>query len=142
MTRAYSALPKLRSLSIPRFQARREAWLKYAVESFALKVLLSTIIKDTNALERFRREAPTPARIDSDHVVRVTDADVAPELKGAPFLVMEYLRGEDLEGYLLKMGGHQSSVLELNSASSPAARPHGPVDASVRTPARAARYPS
>ena len=73
-------------------------------ERFALKVLLSTIIKDTNALERFRREARTPARIDSDHVVRVTDADVAPELKGAPFLVMEYLRGEDLEGYLLKTG--------------------------------------
>ncbi len=73
-------------------------------ERFALKVLLSTIIKDTNALERFRREARTPARIDSDHVVRVTDADVAPELRGAPFLVMEYLRGEDLDGYLLKIG--------------------------------------
>ncbi len=73
-------------------------------ERFALKVLLSAVIKDTNALERFRREARTPARIDSDHVVRVTDADVAPELKGAPFLVMEYLRGEDLDQYLTRMG--------------------------------------
>lgn len=69
-------------------------------ERFAMKVLLSTVISDSSALERFRREARTPARIDSDHVVRVTDADVAPELKGAPFLVMEYLRGEDLDKFV------------------------------------------
>ncbi|NUO52655.1 MAG: serine/threonine protein kinase, partial [Polyangiaceae bacterium] len=47
-------------------------------EKFAMKVLLSTVISDQTALERFRREARTPARIDSEHVVRVTDADVAP----------------------------------------------------------------
>jgi eukaryotic-like serine/threonine-protein kinase len=69
-------------------------------ERLAMKVLLSTVISDSTALERFRREARTPARIDSDHVVRVTDADVAPELKGAPFLIMEYLRGEGLDQYL------------------------------------------
>ena len=73
-------------------------------ERFALKILLSAVIKDTNALERFRREARTPARIDSDHVVRVTDADVAPELKSAPFLVMEYLRGDDLDKHLTQCG--------------------------------------
>jgi serine/threonine-protein kinase len=69
-------------------------------ERLAMKVLLSTVISDSTALERFRREARTPARIDSDHVVRVTDADVAPELNGAPFLIMEYLRGEGLDQYL------------------------------------------
>jgi serine/threonine-protein kinase len=67
---------------------------------FALKVLHTTIISDTNALERFRREARTPARIESEHVVDVTDADAAPELGGAPFIIMEYLRGEDLDHYL------------------------------------------
>lgn len=66
-------------------------------ERLALKILHSAIITDTQALERFRREARTPARIDSDYAVRVTDADVAEDLGGAPFLVMEYLRGEDLE---------------------------------------------
>ena len=66
-------------------------------ERLALKLLHSTVVKDAATLDRFRREARTPARIDSDHVVRVTDADVAPELGGVPFLVMEYLRGEDLE---------------------------------------------
>jgi serine/threonine-protein kinase len=76
-------------------------------EKFAMKVLLSTVISDESALERFRREARTPARIDSEHVVRVTDADVAPELKGAPFLVMEYLRGEDLDAFLERTGPMQ-----------------------------------
>ncbi|MFO0589507.1 MAG: serine/threonine-protein kinase [Polyangiaceae bacterium] len=66
-------------------------------ERLALKLLRSTVVQDQATLDRFRREARTPARIDSDHVVRVTDADVAPELGNVPFLVMEYLRGEDLE---------------------------------------------
>src|ERR1051326_4423770 len=57
-------------------------------EKLALKVL-HTEITDAMAIERFQREARAPARIDSDHVVRVTDADAAPELDGAPFLVME-----------------------------------------------------
>src|SRR5262245_50897666 len=66
-------------------------------ERFALKLLHATVVKDATTLDRFRREARTPARIDSEHVVRVTDADVAPELDNVPFFVMEHLRGEDLE---------------------------------------------
>ncbi len=67
-------------------------------ERLALKVLHNETLSDPSTIERFRTEARAPARIDSDHIVRVTDADVAPELKGAPFLVMEYLRGRDLAG--------------------------------------------
>lgn len=66
-------------------------------ERLAMKLLHATVVNDAATLDRFRREARTPARIDSDHVVRVTDADVAPELDNVPFLVMEYLRGEDLQ---------------------------------------------
>ncbi len=73
-------------------------------ERLAMKLLHSTVVKDAATLDRFRREARTPARIDSDHVVRVTDADVAPELDNVPFLVMEYLRGEDME-HLAKRRG-------------------------------------
>ncbi len=73
-------------------------------EQLALKILHAAVISDSIALERFRREARTPARINSDHVVRVTDADVATELGGAPFLVMEYLRGEDLDQRLDRVG--------------------------------------
>lgn len=67
-------------------------------ERLALKVLHTQVAMDPSTIERFRTEARAPARIDSDHIVRVTDADVAPELKGAPFLVMEFLRGRDLGG--------------------------------------------
>ncbi len=66
-------------------------------EHLALKVLLSGVGASAEALNRFKREARASARIKSDHVVRVIDADVAPELDGAPFLVMELLEGSDLE---------------------------------------------
>ena len=66
-------------------------------ERLALKVLLAGVGASTEAQERFKREARASARIKSEHVVRVTDADVAPELGGAPFLVMELLQGADLE---------------------------------------------
>jgi serine/threonine-protein kinase len=66
-------------------------------EHLALKVLLSNVGSSAEAIERFKRETRASARIKSVHVVRVTDADVAPELDGAPFLVMELLEGMDLE---------------------------------------------
>jgi serine/threonine-protein kinase len=66
-------------------------------ERLALKLIHAAIAGDPGLVERFRREARAPAQIDSDHVVRVVDADVAPEIGGAPFLVMEFLRGRDLE---------------------------------------------
>ncbi|MDI3291568.1 serine/threonine-protein kinase [Polyangium sp. 15x6] len=65
-------------------------------EQFALKLLHDPAAASPEKIARFRVEARAPARIDSDHVVRITDADVAPELNGAPFFVMEYLRGRDL----------------------------------------------
>lgn len=66
-------------------------------EHLALKVLLAQEALNVDAIERFKREARAPAKIKSEHVVRVTDADVAPELGGAPFMVMELLQGKDLE---------------------------------------------
>jgi len=88
-------------------------------EQLALKILHSAVISDSVALERFRREARTPARINSDHVVRVTDADIAANLNGAPFLVMEYLRGEDLDQRLERLGPMPPTevVLFLRQAS-------------------------
>ncbi len=66
-------------------------------ERFALKILNPSVAKTATTRERFRREAKTPARIDSDHVCRVVDTDIAQDLDGAPFLVMEYLRGQNLQ---------------------------------------------
>ena len=62
-------------------------------QRLALKVLTLQVGR---SVERFKLEARVAARIPSDHVVRVTDADVAPELDGAPYLVMELLEGADL----------------------------------------------
>ncbi len=73
-------------------------------QHLALKLLDPKLTTDAIALERFRRESRAPARIDSDHVVKVTDADVAPELDGAPFLVMELLRGESFDELLKRRG--------------------------------------
>jgi serine/threonine protein kinase len=66
-------------------------------ERLALKVLSWSANASPEALARFKREVRASAIIKSDNVVRVTDADVAPELGGAPFLVMELLEGTDLE---------------------------------------------
>jgi serine/threonine-protein kinase len=66
-------------------------------EHLALKVLQGSAGAPAEALDRFKREARAPAQIKSENVVHVSDADVAPELDGAPFLVMELLEGLDLE---------------------------------------------
>ncbi len=96
-------------------------------ERLALKLLRSTVVQDQATLDRFRREARTPARIDSDHVVRVTDADVAPELGNVPFLVMEYLRGEDLEHLATRRGPMPASevVVLLAQAARALDKAHG-----------------
>jgi eukaryotic-like serine/threonine-protein kinase len=65
-------------------------------QRLALKVLASMLATSPSIVERFQREARAPAHIRSEHVVTVTDADVAPELGHAPYVVMELLEGEDL----------------------------------------------
>ena len=73
-------------------------------ERFALKVLLGHGGTTASAVERFKREARAPALIRSEHVVRVTDADIAYELGSVPFLVMELLDGSDFEQILAERG--------------------------------------
>ncbi len=73
-------------------------------ETLALKALLAHSGEQEDILERFKREMRAPALIKSEHVVRVTDADVSPELNGALFLVMELLSGSDLDRLLQRRG--------------------------------------
>jgi serine/threonine-protein kinase len=69
-------------------------------DRLALKVLKGSAAElDPADLARFRREARVSAAVKSEHIVRVVDADVAPELGGAPFLVMDLLDGADLGEY-------------------------------------------
>jgi tRNA A-37 threonylcarbamoyl transferase component Bud32 len=55
---------------------------------------------DSANVERFRREASALLRIDSDHVVKVLEADFLKELGGRPYIVMELLRGRDVASWL------------------------------------------
>ena len=66
-------------------------------QRLALKVISSSFGVPADAVDRFRTEARAVGRIRSDHVVRITDAGVADELRGVPFFVMELLDGADLD---------------------------------------------
>jgi len=80
-------------------------------EPLALKLLLGTARFDPQALTRFKREARVSARIKSEHVVRVSDADSAPELDNSPFIVMELLSGIDLEKLVTRRGALEPHVV-------------------------------
>ncbi|MDI3289033.1 serine/threonine-protein kinase, partial [Polyangium sp. 15x6] len=73
-------------------------------EICALKLLHPSVANNPGAVERFRTEARAPVSIGSEHVVRVIDADVAPEIGGVPFIVMELLKGRDLGSELKQRG--------------------------------------
>jgi serine/threonine-protein kinase len=69
----------------------------------ALKVMLvGQDAPNVEVIERFVREAQAAARLQSEHVVRVMDVGALDH--GAPFLVLEYLQGCDLEE-LLRLNG-------------------------------------
>jgi serine/threonine protein kinase len=69
----------------------------------ALKVMLPTMIEDADLLARFEGEAKVTGAVESDHIVRVSDAGIE-RPTGTPFLVMDLLRGEDLVSLLKKRG--------------------------------------
>ncbi|WP_437928180.1 serine/threonine-protein kinase [Sorangium sp. So ce291] len=69
----------------------------------ALKVMHPHIAERQDLRERFALEARVAARVGGGGVVDVLDAGVD-EATGAPFLVMELLRGEDLSQRLRRLG--------------------------------------
>jgi serine/threonine-protein kinase len=68
----------------------------------ALKFLLPDVLSDSKIVERFVREARSAVQIQSEHVARVSDVGTLPN--GAPYMVMEYLEGQDLANTLAKSG--------------------------------------
>lgn len=61
----------------------------------AIKVMHEESAAGTDAVRRFVREGRAAALLKSDHAVRINDVGRFPS--GRPYLVMEYLEGEDLE---------------------------------------------
>ena len=68
----------------------------------AIKVLLPELLSDSDAVGRFAREARAAAKIADENVVRILDVG---ELdSGVPFMVMEFLEGQDVAAYLKENG--------------------------------------
>jgi serine/threonine protein kinase len=90
----------------------------------ALKFLLQSSLKNSESVERFRREARTVLKLKSEHVARVLD--VGKLESGAPYMVMEYLHGMDL-GEALKQHGPfslENSILYVLQAMDAVAEAH------------------
>jgi serine/threonine-protein kinase len=69
----------------------------------ALKVMLPQMLANAGLRDRFALEARVTAKIESEHIVETFDAGVD-DATGAPFLVMELLRGEDLASLVQRRG--------------------------------------
>ena len=66
----------------------------------AVKVLQPEMSRVRDAYERFKREAEVASSLGNRHIVQVHDFGILGD--GAPFMVMEYLEGEDLSARLTK----------------------------------------
>jgi serine/threonine-protein kinase len=79
----------------------------------ALKLMKTTLLKSTEARQRFFREARAAAAIKHPNVANITDMGTA---NGVPYLVMELLEGVDLEKHLEQRGAlpeHEVIALAL-----------------------------
>lgn len=68
----------------------------------AIKFLRPDLVSFPDACSRFEREARASARLRGPHVVQVIDVDTDSE--GLPYIVMERVRGRDLEAELRARG--------------------------------------
>jgi serine/threonine protein kinase len=67
----------------------------------AIKIMDRNLAANAEALARFRREIQVTAQLAHPNIIQVSDFGTAPT--GEPYLVMEYLDGEDLEQRLQRV---------------------------------------
>lgn len=67
-------------------------------QAVAIKVISPQIRELPGMAQRFLREARAATHLKSEHVARVSDVGTMPD--GAPYMVMEYLDGRDLDAVL------------------------------------------
>ena len=75
---------------------------QYLAQSVAIKILLPQMAESASTVARFLREAQATVRLKSEHIARVMDVGTMPD--GTPFMVMEYLEGNDLNQILRHHG--------------------------------------
>ncbi len=74
----------------------------YLQQSVAIKVLLPQMTESPSTVARFLREAQAAVRLKSEHTARVIDVGTLPD--GRPYMIMEYLEGNDLNQILRHHG--------------------------------------
>lgn len=67
----------------------------------AIKILPPALMRDPDAVNRFHREVKAAAKLTHPNIVTAHDAD---QTKSIHFLVMEYIRGDDLQKTVAKRG--------------------------------------
>jgi len=84
----------------------------YLQQPVAIKVLLPEMAASSSTVQRFLREAQATVKLRSEHIARVMDVGTSED--GVPFMVMEYLEGNDLNQILRHHGPqHPSIVVDL-----------------------------
>src|SRR6201985_137300 len=72
----------------------------------AVKILHDEVVLNSEVRERFLREAYIANKVNHPGTVKVLDDDK--DESGTPYIVMELLRGESIEGRAQKAGGRLS----------------------------------
>ncbi len=78
---------------------------------FAIKFLHASCASSASLLARFFQEARVSGKLRHPSVIEIFDVGTAPELEGAPFLVMELLDGASLDVLLAKLGALPTRVV-------------------------------
>jgi serine/threonine protein kinase len=81
----------------------------YLHQPVAIKILLPQMAESESTRQRFLREAQATVKLKSEHIARVTDVGTMPD--GVPFMVMEYLGGNDLNQILRHHGPQQPAIV-------------------------------
>jgi eukaryotic-like serine/threonine-protein kinase len=71
-------------------------------QKVALKFMLPAALESNEASKRFLREARAAGSLKSEHICRVIDLGRLEN--GAPYIVMEYMEGYDLQSLMKKRG--------------------------------------
>src|ERR1041384_140344 len=85
-----------------------KGWHLGLEEEVAIKLLRDDVAIADETVARFIREAQAAAKLKSEHIARIIDVGTLAE--GKPYLVMEFLEGQDIGQLLAEQGWLQPSL--------------------------------
>ncbi len=85
-----------------------KAWHLGVGEQVAIKMLRDDIAIADETIARFLREAQAAVRLKSEHIARIKDVGTFDD--GKPYIVMEYLEGQDIGQLITERGWLQPSL--------------------------------